>query len=104
MTLAVGFLWFPTVWQSFFPSFDAMFTLFFIVFIIVAVFIVLSVIFGFFRSVKAGETVQNAVAEASASQVQEKEVIREIVKIRCPYCGSLYDETEDKCPNCGARR
>lgn len=31
-------------------------------------------------------------------------IIREIVKIRCPYCGSLYNEPEDKCPNCGGRR
>jgi ribosomal protein L32 len=30
---------------------------------------------------------------------KEKEVI---VKIRCPYCHALYDETLDKCPNCGA--
>ena len=40
--------------------------------------------------------------------IQER-VIREeitktevIVKIRCSYCGTLYDETLNKCPNCGA--
>ncbi len=33
--------------------------------------------------------------------VKEKEIIREIVKIRCPYCGNLYDEKLDKCPHCG---
>lgn len=32
--------------------------------------------------------------------VQEKV----LVKIRCPYCGGLYDETLDKCPNCGGTR
>ncbi len=32
--------------------------------------------------------------------VQEKV----IVKVRCPYCGELYDETLDKCPNCGGSR
>lgn len=40
-------------------------------------------------------------------QAREKEIIREkevIVKIRCPYCHKLYDETLDKCPNCGASR
>lgn len=36
----------------------------------------------------------------------KKEIIiqREIVKIRCPYCGRLYEETHDKCPHCGAGR
>lgn len=36
-----------------------------------------------------------------------KEIIREkevIIKIRCPYCQSLYDETLDECPQCGAKR
>jgi hypothetical protein len=31
--------------------------------------------------------------------VKEKEVI---VKVRCPYCHKLYDETANACPNCGA--
>ena len=33
-------------------------------------------------------------------------VVREVVtvKTRCSYCGTLYDETLDKCPNCGAKR
>jgi len=25
-----------------------------------------------------------------------------IIKIRCPYCKNVYDETLDKCPHCGA--
>lgn len=36
-----------------------------------------------------------------------KEIIREkevIIKVRCSYCSSLYDETLDACPNCGAKR
>ena len=39
--------------------------------------------------------------------VQTKEIIREtqvIVKIRCKYCTSLYDELLDRCPYCGAPR
>jgi len=37
--------------------------------------------------------------------VREKEtVIREVVKVRCQYCGKLYDETRGKCPHCGAPR
>jgi len=31
-------------------------------------------------------------------------IIREIVKIRCPYCGGLYDEPKDRCPSCGGKR
>ncbi|MDH5418844.1 MAG: hypothetical protein OEY47_00120 [Candidatus Bathyarchaeota archaeon] len=36
--------------------------------------------------------------------VKEREIIREIVKIRCPYCNNLYDEKYDKCPHCGGKR
>jgi hypothetical protein len=43
----------------------------------------------------------------SPNPVREKEIIREkevIVKIRCPYCSGVYDETLDECPHCGAKR
>jgi rRNA maturation endonuclease Nob1 len=37
--------------------------------------------------------------------VKEKEIVREvIVKMRCPYCHNVYDETLDKCPHCGAHK
>jgi len=36
--------------------------------------------------------------------IKEKVVIREIVKIKCRYCGSLYEQTSDMCPNCGGRQ
>jgi len=32
--------------------------------------------------------------------IKEKEVV---VKIRCRYCNAVFDETLDRCPNCGAR-
>jgi hypothetical protein len=42
---------------------------------------------------------------APPNTVREKEIVREvIVKIRCPYCKNLYDETLDKCPHCSAMR
>lgn len=41
------------------------------------------------------ETQQQTVRE----EVVKKEVI---VKVKCSYCGGQYDETLDKCPNCGA--
>ena len=31
-----------------------------------------------------------------------REVIREVVKVRCRYCGNLMDETQPRCPTCGA--
>jgi len=41
----------------------------------------------------------------SETVVKEREVItREVVKVRCPYCRRLYDESDGKCPNCGASR
>ncbi len=33
-----------------------------------------------------------------------KEVVREIVRIPCRYCGTLFDQVEIACPNCGAKR
>jgi hypothetical protein len=39
-----------------------------------------------------------------AKTTSVKEIIKEIqvvVKVRCPYCLKLYDETLDKCPHCG---
>jgi len=35
--------------------------------------------------------------------VKEREVIREIVKVRCRYCGRLYEERLDSCPHCGGK-
>ena len=32
---------------------------------------------------------------------RELEVSRDIVKIRCRYCGKLYTERGDYCPHCG---
>jgi hypothetical protein len=37
--------------------------------------------------------------------IKEKEVItKEIVMVKCEYCGSLMPQTATFCPNCGARR
>jgi hypothetical protein len=33
-----------------------------------------------------------------------KEVIREVVKIPCRYCQTLFDQLDTSCPNCGAKR
>jgi hypothetical protein len=33
---------------------------------------------------------------------KEKEIIREVVKVPCDYCGSLVDVSSQHCPSCGA--
>lgn len=43
----------------------------------------------------------------SLHQVKEKGIVREkevIIKVRCPYCQTFYDETLNQCPHCGAKR
>lgn len=51
-----------------------------------------------------------AIAEAKASlpaprpsgTVVTHTIERHVVKIRCRHCGSLSEESRDRCPNCGA--
>lgn len=45
-----------------------------------------------------------ALAKERTSVAEKVIIIKEIVKIRCPYCGALYDEVNDKCPHCGGKR
>jgi hypothetical protein len=79
---------------------DPAFGLFFIFFFLI---VAVSIVFTILRILRAGGSVRPATSENQPT-VQEREIIREVVKIRCPYCGSLYDETEDKCPNCGGNK
>ncbi|MCK4717029.1 MAG: hypothetical protein KAT70_00050 [Thermoplasmata archaeon] len=37
-----------------------------------------------------------------APQVVKEKVIKEVIKIRCQFCGKTYVETKDGCPYCGA--
>jgi predicted Zn-ribbon and HTH transcriptional regulator len=34
--------------------------------------------------------------------IREKEIVREVVKIRCRHCGELFEERISRCPHCGA--
>jgi DNA-directed RNA polymerase subunit RPC12/RpoP len=79
-------------------SFSFMFS---IVFTLVFVFIIVAVIINFYRLLKRPAP---KPPEESPTIVKEREIIKEIVKIRCPYCNNLYDEKYDKCPHCGGRR
>lgn len=42
-------------------------------------------------------------SELKHEVVKEREVIREIVKVRCRYCGQLFEEKLDRCPHCGGK-
>jgi rubrerythrin len=46
--------------------------------------------------------VREAYKEREAPVYREKETIREIVKIRCRHCGTLFEEKMNRCPHCGA--
>jgi hypothetical protein len=48
------------------------------------------------------QPVQNPAQQPVQIVYKEKETIREIVKVRCEYCGTLIDVTSLKCPSCGA--
>ena len=57
------------------------------------------------KAVSEGIPEKVVVSRKEEPSVAEKVVIiREIVKIRCPYCGALYDEVKDRCPHCGGAR
>jgi len=85
-----------------FPPFGMFFTLFTVVFVIVLIVIVLSVVANFVRVFRK-PSVMAPVSEETPV-VREREIIKEIVKIRCSYCSNLYDEKYDKCPYCGGKR
>ena len=89
--------------EGMFPSIESMFSLFWIFFVIVAILVIISFILGFRRMLRFGR-VENQVFSDGPQVVREKEIIREVVKILCSYCASLYDENLDKCPNCRAKR
>jgi len=75
--------------------------MFTIAFVLVLIIIVLSAVVNFYRTLRKPA---QSLSEEPAAIVKEREIIREIVKIRCPYCNNLYDEKYDKCPHCGGKR
>ena len=45
------------------------------------------------------------VTKSASPEVISKErevIIKEIIKVKCPYCGMLVEQNLPKCPNCGA--
>ena len=80
---------------------DAFPFMFDLVFFLVFIFIIFSVIVSFYRLLRKPAQTHSGEPAAIA---REREIIKEIVKIRCPYCNNLYDEKYDKCPHCGGKR
>lgn len=39
--------------------------------------------------------------QVAVPQREVKEIIKEVVKIKCQYCGMLVEYTLSECPNCG---
>lgn len=78
--------------------------MFWLIFGLSLVVVVFSIIFWVFRIIKGGREALRDAESENQVVVKEREIIREIVKIRCSYCGNLYDETLDKCPHCGAKK
>lgn len=43
------------------------------------------------------------VGNQTSAPIQKETIEKQVVKVRCRYCGSLVDELEGNCPQCGAR-
>lgn len=80
---------------------DPMFEVFFVFFFII---VAVSIVFSILRAIRSSGRDVLTTTPVNQQIVKETEIIREIVKIRCSYCGDLYDETEDKCPHCGGNK
>jgi rRNA maturation endonuclease Nob1 len=57
-----------------------------------------------YQPVPATQPTVQIIQPAQSPQVKEvyRETVREIVKIRCQHCKTLFEERLDKCPHCGA--
>jgi hypothetical protein len=68
--------------------------IFFVLFAVISIIVVALV----FRAKPKKDQVENLM-----DVDQDTIIVKEIVKIRCRYCGFTYDQGLDNCPNCGAR-
>lgn len=50
------------------------------------------------------QVVHPAFQTVASSHPVVKEIVREVVKIPCKYCDTLFDQLDTSCPNCGAKR
>jgi hypothetical protein len=55
------------------------------------------------RRAHAREVLRRSTVQGPAyGSTVVREVVHEVVRVRCPYCGNLMDETDERCPSCGA--
>lgn len=47
------------------------------------------------------EKIKETSFQSEVTVQKELEIRTEIVKLRCAYCNTLYDQTLDRCPQCG---
>jgi len=78
--------------------------IFWIVFALTLALIVFWWIVAIVRITKGRRVLQGEITSENQSMVKEREIIREIVKIRCPYCGHVYEEKLDRCSHCGGKK
>lgn len=78
--------------------------MFWIVFLLTLAIVVFWWIVGIYRLMKGKGGFPEQATSEDQPIVKEREMIREIVKIRCPYCGHLYEEKLDRCPHCGGKK
>ncbi|MCL4446878.1 MAG: hypothetical protein M1556_02865 [Candidatus Thermoplasmatota archaeon] len=45
----------------------------------------------------------NAGPQGAQQAIQKETIERQVIKIRCRYCGTLVDEVIGTCPSCGAK-
>ncbi len=90
------------------PNFFDFFGIFGIIVLVIIILTVAIMVFFwifFFTNILRGR--RDSPTQGSSSSepfVVQREVIREIVKVRCPYCNQLYEEKLDTCPYCGAKK
>jgi len=51
--------------------------------------------------IEVAKTAQSVTIPTALPTREIKEVIKEVVKVKCPYCGMLVESTLSRCPNCG---
>lgn len=51
--------------------------------------------------VKALSRTEQDSTTSSAAPVVVREIIHEIVKVKCGHCGNLHDQKDNRCPYCG---
>ncbi len=85
--------------EEMFEEFGIIWVVIAIVIAIVAIFIIVIAIKSAIKFKGTANEYYQKVKDKIAENVQKEEN-----KNKCAYCGTRLNESEDRCPNCGARR